>query len=99
MKEQIRSKKCNIPEEQDEHLFDGSPFGEARNLYAYRDLKNCLDTARRKGVEEGMHQVKIKQATLMLNDGLDIDKIAEYTGLSKEEVEQLRNSLENDRNE
>lgn len=99
MKDQICSKKCNIQEEQDEHLFDGSPFGEARNLYAYRDLKNCLDTARRQGIEEGKHQVKIKQATLMLNDGLDIDKIAEYTGLSKEEVEQLKNSLENDRNE
>lgn len=99
MKEKICCEKYNLSEEQDEHLFDGSPFGEAKNLYAYRDLKNCLDTAWRQGVEEGKHQVKVKQAILMLNDGLDIAKTAEYTGLSKEEVEHLNSSLENDRNE
>lgn len=99
MKEQTVSGKYSPSEDQYEQVFDGSPFGNAKELYAYRDLKNCLDTAWRQGVEEGKHQVKVKQATLMLNDGLDIAKIAEYTGLSKEEVEQLRNSLENDRNE
>lgn len=99
MKEQIDNEKCNLSEEQDFHLFDGSPFGEASNLYAYRDLKNCLDTAWRQGVEEGKHKVNVKQAILMLNDGLDIAKTAEYTGLSKEEVEHLNSSLKNDRNE
>ena len=59
-------------------------------IKAYRDIKNSIDTAWRQGIEEGKHQVKVEQATLMLSSGLDIDKIAEYTGLPKEEVEQLK---------
>lgn len=99
MKEQTVSDRYSPSENQYEQVFDGSPFGNAKNLYAYRDLKNCIDTARRQGVEEGKHQAKVKLAILMLNDGLDIAKTAEYTGLSKEEVEHLNSSLENDRNE
>lgn len=99
MKEQTISEKYSPSEAQYEQVFDGSPFGDAKDLYAYRDLKNCLDTARRQGIEEGKHQVKVEQATLMLSSGLDIDKIAEYTGLPEEEVEQLKESLENDGNE
>lgn len=99
MKEQTVSERYNPSENQYEQVYDGSPFGDAKDLYAYRDLKNCLDTARRQGIEEGKHQVKVEQATLMLSGGLDIDKIAEYTGLPKEEVEQLKESLENDGNE
>lgn len=99
MKEQTVSKKYSPSKDQYEQVYDGSPFGDAKDLYAYRDLKNCLDTARIQGIEEGKHQVKVEQATLMLSGGLDIDKIAEYTGLPKEEVEQLKESLENDGNE
>lgn len=34
MKEKIYCEKYNLSEEQNEHLFDGSPFGKAKNLYA-----------------------------------------------------------------
>ncbi len=36
MKEQFISKKHRFPEEPIEQLFEGSPFTDAQNLYAYR---------------------------------------------------------------
>lgn len=95
-KKWLRKELDGHSEEQDEQLFDGSPFGEAKNLYAYRDLKNCLDTAYMQGVAEGRHERKVEQAIFMLKNGLDIDIVTPYTSLPKEEVEDLKKSLENE---
>ena len=53
--------------------------------------------ARRAGIQEGMqagiaqgsHQAKLETAAAFKRFGFDIDKIAEGTGLSREEVEKL----------
>ena len=99
MKEQTVGGKHSPSENRYEQVFEGSPFGDAKDLYAYRDLKNCLDTAWRQGVEEGKHQVKVEQAILMLKHGIEVDEVIKYADLSKEEVIQLKESLENDGNE
>ncbi|WP_328983529.1 Rpn family recombination-promoting nuclease/putative transposase [Thiorhodovibrio winogradskyi] len=55
------------------------------SLKYYRDLKNCLDTAREEGIEEGI----IKVARNLL-DLLDDDTIAAKTGLRVEVIADLR---------
>lgn len=56
------------------------------SLKYYRDLKNSLDTAK----EEGRAEEKIETAKKALQSGLSVEVIAQITGLTKEEVEQLR---------
>ena len=51
------------------------------SLKYYRDIKNSLDNAR----EEG----KVEVARSMKKDGLSIELISKYTGLSKEQIEGL----------
>ena len=64
------------------------------SIKAYRDIKNSIDTAWRQGVEEGIaeakHQEKVELAILMLESGIEVDKIIQCVDLSKEEVEQLK---------
>lgn len=59
------------------------------NLKVYRDNYAVLQTAREEGREEGREEEKIEIARNMKKDGLPVDQIAKYTGLSVEEIEQL----------
>jgi len=52
------------------------------SLKVYRDLKNSIDTAR----EEG----KIEVALNMLADGLNVESIIKYTGLTPDQIGRLR---------
>jgi predicted transposase/invertase (TIGR01784 family) len=52
------------------------------SLKYYRDLKNSLDTARVEG--------KIEVALEMLKANVSIEKIIQFTGLSKEQIEKLK---------
>jgi predicted transposase/invertase (TIGR01784 family) len=55
------------------------------SLNAYRDIKNSVDTA----FEEGEFKGKIEIAKGMKNDGMSIELIMKYTGLSKAEIKKL----------
>ena len=57
---------------------------------AYRDIKNSIDTAKQKGIEEGMNQKALDIARNMLANGIDINLIMKYSGLSKEQIEKLK---------
>ena len=57
------------------------------SLKTYRDLKNSIDTAREEGKIEG----KIEIAKLMIAEGEAIERIIKLTGLTKEEVEKIKN--------
>ena len=65
---------------------------------AYRDIKNCIDTAEQKGKEEGiaigkeegMNQKALEIARNMLADGVDINLIMKYSGLTQEQIEKLK---------
>ena len=62
---------------------------------AYRDIKNSVDTAKREGIAEGMekgmelgmNQKALDIARNMLADGVDINLIMKYAGLTQEQIE------------
>ena len=65
---------------------------------AYRDIKNSIDTAKQEGLAEGMelgmekgkNQKALDIAKNMLTDGVDINLIMKYSGLSQEQIEKLK---------
>jgi predicted transposase/invertase (TIGR01784 family) len=56
------------------------------SLKYYRDLKNSLDTAKDEGIVEGIEKV----AKEMLKAKESVDKIIQFTGLTKEQIERLK---------
>lgn len=59
------------------------------SLKYYRDLKNVVDSSKEEGIIEGKNERSIEVAKEMKTDGVSIDKISKYTGLSKEEIQNL----------
>ncbi len=73
---------------------------------AYRDIKNSIDTAKqeglaegmelgmkkgmKKGMEKGMNQKALDIARKMLSKGMEDATIMEITGLTREELMQLK---------
>ena len=57
---------------------------------AYRDIKNSVDTAKREGIAEGMNQRSLDIARKILADGIDINLIMKYSGLTQEQIEKLK---------
>ena len=61
---------------------------------AYRDIKNSVDTAKREGIAEGkeigMNQKALDIARNMLADGVDLNLIMKYSGLTQEQIEKLK---------
>ena len=69
---------------------------------AYRDIKNSIDTAKqeglaegmekgmKKGMEKGMNQKALDIARNMLVDGVDINLIKKYSGITQEQIEKIR---------
>lgn len=53
------------------------------SLKAYRDIKNSLDTAEAKGREEGINIANLAIAKRMLSDGMDMELVLKYTGLTE----------------
>ena len=71
------------------------------SLKAYRDIKNCVDTARAEGKEEGREEGRAEGreegraeglamvAKMMYAKGMDIDDIASMTGMAIDKVKAL----------
>ena len=75
---------------------------------AYRDIKNSVDTAKRKGIaegkeigmkegmekgrEEGKHEANTETAQRLLAMGLSAEQVAKATQLSLEIIKNLSNS-------
>ena len=65
---------------------------------AYRDIKNSVDTAKRqgiaegmeKGMKQGMEKRSLEIARKMLAKGMDAASVMEITGLSAEQMQQLK---------
>ena len=53
---------------------------------AYRDIKNSIDTAK----QEGKNEKALEIAKNMLTDGVDINLIMKYSGLTQEQIEKLK---------
>jgi predicted transposase/invertase (TIGR01784 family) len=65
------------------------------SLKIYRDWHSTLTTAEMEGVKKGKIEGKIEEknetALKMIKDGMDIENIYKYTGLSEEQVKELIN--------
>ena len=59
------------------------------SIKVYRDLTNVVNTAERKGREEGREEEKVATALRMKADGLSSKSISKYTGLALETVNSL----------
>ena len=59
------------------------------SIKIYRDLTNVVNTAERKGREEGREEERMATARRMKADGLPPEMIAKYTGLTIEAVQHL----------
>ena len=65
---------------------------------AYRDIKNSIDTAKQEGLaegmelgmEKGMNQKALDIARKMLSKGMEDATIMEITGLTREQLMQLK---------
>ena len=69
---------------------------------AYRDIKNSIDTAKQEGKQEGLaegmelgmkkgkNERSLEIAKTMLADGVDINLIMKYSGLTLEQLDKLK---------
>ena len=64
-------------------------YTDEQSLKVYRDLKGVIDTAFDEGKMEGKIEGKIEVARKMKLKGLSAADIAELTGLSESEVNNL----------
>ena len=73
-------------------------FMRDNNLVQYYDLeashqyeiKDSYDTGKNEGRSEGLKTRSFEIAKNLLNDHLDINKIMQYTGLTKQEIMKLQ---------
>ena len=56
------------------------------SLKAYRDIKNSLDTDEAKGREEGINIAYLAISKRMLSDGMDMELVLKYTGLTEKQI-------------
>ena len=56
-----------------------------------KGIEKGIEQGIEKGIEKGIEQEKIEIVKNMLKDEVDISVISKYTGLSKEEIERLKN--------
>lgn len=64
-------------------------YTDEQSLKVYRDLKGVIDTAFDEGKMEGKIEGKIEVAKKMKLKGLSATDIAELTGLSESEINNL----------
>ena len=72
----------------DKNLYKLSQYEASKK--AYRDIKNSVDTAKREGIAEGMEKRSLEIARKMLAKGMDAASVMEITGLSVEQMQQLK---------
>ncbi len=56
-------------------------------------IESAHDKGIKTGIEKGIEKGKLDVAVNMLKDGLSVDKVAEYTGLSVDEIKKLAEDL------
>ena len=61
-------------------------------LYVESEISEAREDARKEGIEEGSKESKLEIAKAMLNNHEDLEKIMTYTGLTKDEILNLKNA-------
>lgn len=62
---------------------------------AIMDKYSALSTAEEKGREEGEHNKAVEASKKMIQDGLSLELISKYVGMSIGELEQIQREIEN----
>jgi len=84
LQERIFKKICKVAEIAKMTTKEMAEYDQS--LKVYRDLYSSITTAKNEGIALG----KIETALKMLEDGMPVDVICKYTGLSREQIEQLK---------
>ena len=85
-----RAKELSSDDEMIE-FYDNKNFYElVHNTELKEERKKSLQEGKKAGIEEGEKQNAIANAKNAINLGLDSDTISKITGLSIEEIEELR---------
>ena len=58
-------------------------------IIAYSMYEKGVQNGISQGISQGKKEKQLEMARNMLKDGLDIETISKYTGLSKEEIENI----------
>ena len=87
----------NVVKEAKDELIKISMNDEQRTLYRLRekamnDEISALNTAKEKGIKEGIKKERINLAINLINKGIENDFIVEVTRLSEKEINTLRNN-------
>ena len=76
-----------------ESLSENERMRYESDLNNYMDTMSCIEfatiTGKEEGRAEGLAEGKISIAKSMKEDGMDMQSIAKYTGLTKNEIENL----------
>lgn len=98
--EKVRSLEMSVEEirEAKDELVRLSNDKEQREIYEMRakilrDKVSALHEAERKGIEKGKRTTSIENATNFLKLGLDVEVVAQGTGLSIEEVNRIKSAI------
>jgi predicted transposase/invertase (TIGR01784 family) len=59
-------------------------------LKRQRAYENGVEEGKKQGIEEGSKEKQLEMAKKMLNKNEPIEKIIEFTGLTKEEIENIK---------
>ena len=77
----------------DEHInavmIQNDVLGNARDEGMRLGLEQGIEQGIKQGKAQGVNEERQRLAKMMLGMGESVDKIATYTGLSKEEIEKL----------
>ena len=57
-----------------------------------QSMDKLIEESIQKGMEEGMEKKSLETALKMLDDGLSVDVVAKYTGLSEEAIQGLKDT-------
>ena len=63
---------------------------EERELAFTQGIEQGISQGRSEGIAQGSYQTKLETAKNLLDLGLSIENIAQATGLSKQEVEEIK---------
>jgi len=88
--------KDNIYTSRGEGLLEGREMGRKEGLQEgmekgmERGRKEGIEEGMKKGMEEGMKKAKMQIVTNLMLSGTDIELVMEVTGMTKEEIDNLR---------
>lgn len=89
------NKEMKILVEELERLNEDENFSYMydKELIDKKVMNTAYDEGKEEGIGEGIKQARIENAITMIEDGLDINKIAEYTNMTIENIKKIKEEI------